>query len=369
MCVALCSKQVLGWNGSSHPVKETRTKKIGYTSLSLDTCTFCEQFCAEACPRLFNWLPRQAEKAIAVRARGPVDSGEPNDVIRSIVAAGLSAGLLDGVLMLDLDPWNLQPVARIADSVEAIVSSVGVQYLWTPIFEALNEAVFERQMEKLAVVASPCAIQAIDQLRRSTKPELRPYQDAILLTVSVFCTGMYLPQLVEELIVREARISPEHVMRLEMSADMEWLQVFTWDGKVHRIPRQKAERYTRDGCASCVDYLGESADLAVGDLGSVSDRSTVLVRTRTGDVFLRNGVRLRLLETGGELSNAALESAASEKSQRQRAQAFKALHILMLDALADPAQRNKAIQQFTRLYRTPTRARSPQISREGCTGC
>jgi len=42
----------------------------------------------------------------------------------------------------------------------------------------------------------------------------------------------------------------------------------------------------------------------------------------------------------------------------------------MLDGLADPQKRAEAIQQFTRLYRTPARpgAVGPDVPR-GCTGC
>jgi len=44
--------------------------------------------------------------------------------------------------MLDMDPWDLKPVARVASTVEDIVDNVGPQYLWAPVFDALNEAVF-----------------------------------------------------------------------------------------------------------------------------------------------------------------------------------------------------------------------------------
>ncbi len=45
--------------------------------------------------------------------------------MRAIVTAGRSAGLLDGVIMLDLDPWTLEPVARVVSTVLEIVSTVG----------------------------------------------------------------------------------------------------------------------------------------------------------------------------------------------------------------------------------------------------
>jgi coenzyme F420 hydrogenase subunit beta len=311
----------------------------------------------------------EAKVALAARARGPIKAGTPNDVIRSILAAGRSAGLLDGVVMLDLDPWDLKPVSRIAFTVEEIVDSVGLQFLWAPVFDTLNEAIFVRGMENLAVVCTPCAAQAIRKVRSSTNPRLRSYQEAIRLSIAVFCSGIYNPELVEDVLVKRMGIPHHQVKRLEVSADHDWLRTILWDGSVRTIPRQQAETHTRLGCSVCDDYLGESADLAIGELGTQDDASTLLVRTPTGDVFVRNAIQMNLLKTTQDVDMDVLATAASEKDRRERARAFKDLRVLMLDALADPLKRSEAIQQFVRLYRTPIQSSDQEIIRSNCTGC
>jgi coenzyme F420 hydrogenase subunit beta len=369
LCVAACSKQVLKWNGGDHPVVEARTKTVGYTKTPLDSCTFCQHFCEEACPRLEHWAPLEARVMLTAAARGPVKSGAPNDVVRAILTAGRTAGLLDGVVMLDVDPWDLKPIARVVSTVEEIVSAMGPQYLWAPVFDALNEAVFEQGMENIAIVGTPCAAQAIRKLKASSNQRLKPYQDVIRLTIAVFCTGIYRPEVIDEILVKRMDVSREQVKRLEISPDREWMRVVLWDGSVRTIPRQQAETYTRPGCGSCDDYLGESADLAIGTLGAPEGASTLIIRSRIGDVFARNAVQLNLLETTHRVDEAALAAAAAEKDRRERAQAFRDLQILMLDGLADPLKRNEAIQQFVRLYRTPIRPGARQEARSGCTGC
>lgn len=369
LCVAACSKQVLVWNGGDHPVLEKRTKAVGYSQGPLDSCTFCQKFCEEACPRLDRWSALEARTILAASARGPVRSGAPNDIIRSILTAGRSAGLLDGVVMLDVDPWDLEPVARVVSSVEEIVSSLGPQYLWAPVFDALNEAVFKRGMENIAIVGTPCAAQAVRKLKASNNPRLYPYQDVLRLTIAVFCTGIYRSDVIKEILVKRMGVEREQVKRLEISPNREWMRAVLWDGSVRTIARQQAERYTRPGCGSCDDYLGESADLAVGTLGAPEGASTLIIRSRWGDVFVRNAIQLNLLETTHRVDEAALAAAAAEKDRRERAQAFKDLQILMLDGLADPLKRNEAIQQFVRLYRTPVRPGILEEMRSGCTGC
>ncbi len=369
LCVAACSKQVLAWAEGDHPVVEKRTKTVGYTKTNFDSCTFCQHFCEEACPRLQRWAPLESRSVLAASARGPVKSGAPNDVIRAILTAGRSSGLLDGVIMLDVNPWSLEPVARVVTTVEEIVSAMGPQYLWAPVFDALNEAVFEGGFQNLAVVATPCAAQAIRKLKSSTNPRLQVYQEVIRLTVAIFCTGIYKPEVVEEVLVKRMDVAPEQVKRLEISPDREWMRAVLWDGSVRTIPRQQAESFTRTGCGSCDDYLGESADIAIGTLGAPEGTSTLIIRSRTGDIFVRNAIQMNLLETTHRVDEAALAAAAEEKDRRARAQAFKDLQILMLDALADPLKRGEAIQQFTRLYRTPVRPGVLKEVRSGCTGC
>jgi coenzyme F420 hydrogenase subunit beta len=267
LCAAACSKQVLKWDGQDHPVLEKRTKTVGYTKETLDSCSFCQKFCEEACPRLGRWAALATVEILSASARGPMKSGAPNDVLRAIVAAGRSSGLLDGVVMLDIDPWTLKPVARVVSTVLEIVSTVGPQYLWSPVFDVLNQAVFKEQMDNIAIVATPCAAQAVRKLKSSTNPLLQPYQEAIRLTLAIFCTGIYKPEMVEEILVKRMDVPREQVKRLEISPDREWMRAVLWDGTVRTIPRQQAESYTRPGCGSCDDYLGESADIAVGTLG------------------------------------------------------------------------------------------------------
>lgn len=306
---------------------------------------------------------------LSATAHGPVRSGSPNDVIRAIITAGRSSGLLDGVVMLDIDPWTLKPVARVVSTVLEIVSTVGPQYLWAPVFEALNQAVFKDRMEDIAVVSTPCAAQAVRKLKASTDPRLSPYQDAIRLTLAIFCTGIYKPEMVEEILVKRMDVQREQVKRLEISPDREWMRAVLWDGSVRTIPRQQAESYTRPGCGSCDDYLGESADIAVGTLGAPEGTSTLIIRSGAGETFIRNAVQMNLLETSHRVDEAALTAAAAEKDRRERAQSFKDLQILMLDGLSDPLKRNEALQMFARLYRTPERPGVTRETRSGCTGC
>jgi len=370
VCVAACSKGVLYWNEEQHPLLEEREKALGLSHIKLRTCEVCEKFCELSCPRLVDWTPLEPRATLSARSDGVVQSGDVNDVIRALLVAARSADLIDGALMLDMDPLTLEPVARVATTVDEIVSSVGMQYLWTPVLSALNEAIFEMGLTKLAIVGAPCVAEGARRLMDAENDRLWPYQEAIRLTIAPFCTGTYLPDMVTELLEQGLGIPRHRVRSLTTSVTEGKLTVSMWDGAERTIPLTEVEPFARHGCGSCDDYLGESADIAVGAIGVQPGYATLIVRTPVGEVFVQNARGFGLLETSDQVDEAALKAAKAEKDRRARAQAFDEFHILMLDALSDPGKRAQVRKQFVNLYGAPQGGASKREVRDvACSGC
>jgi len=370
VCVAACSKGVLYWDGEQHPLLEEREKALGLSRLKLRTCEVCEKFCELSCPRLVDWTPLEPRATISARAACVVRSGAPNDVIQALLVAARSADLIDGVVMLDMEPWTLEPVARVATTVDETVSSVGMQYLWAPVLSALNEAIFELGLTRLAVVGSPCVAEGARRLMNAEHERLWPYQKAIRLTIASFCTGIYMPNMVTELLERGMGIPRQQIRGLTTSASNGTVAVGMWDGTERSVRLTDVEPFTRRGCGSCDDYLGESADIAVGAIGAQPGYATLIVRTAVGEVFLQNARGFGLVETIDQVDEAALRAAKEEKDRRARAQAFDEFRILMLDALSDPGKRAQVRKQFVSLYGAPQAGATRREERNvSCSGC
>ena len=184
----------------------------------------------------------------------------------------------------------------------------------------------------------------------SEHERLWPYRDAIRLTISTFCTGMYMPDMVAELLERGKGIDRRQIRSLATSISDGALTATLWDGAELTIPLTEVEPFTRHGCGSCDDYLGESADIAVGAIGALPEHATVIARTPVGELFVQNARRFGLLETVEQVDEAALAAAKDAKDRRGAAQAFDEFRILMLDALSDPAKRSRVNKLFAGLY-------------------
>jgi coenzyme F420 hydrogenase subunit beta len=311
-----------------------------------------------------------ARAMVSARSAGVVQSGSPNDVIQALLVAARSADLIDGVIMLDIDPWTLGPTVRVARTVDEIVGGVGMQYLWAPVLSALNESIFELGLTRLAIVGTPCVAKGARRLLNAENNRLAPYQQAIRLTIARFCTGVYMPDMVTDLLEQGIGISRHEISSLTTSVTDGALRVSLWDGAERRIPLTEIEPFTRHGCGSCDDYLGESADIAVGTVGALPGYATLITHTPAGGVFVQNANRFGLLETIEQVDEAALKAAKEEKNRRARAQAFSEFRILMMDALSDPRKRAQARKQFVDLYSAPqVRASRREERYVTCSGC
>jgi coenzyme F420 hydrogenase subunit beta len=245
-----------------------------------------------------------------------------------------------------------------------------MQYLWAPVLSKLNEAIFDRGLENLAIVGPPCVAEGARRLKETENPRLWPYQEAIRFTISRFCAGIYMPQIIPELLEGGLGLSRQDIRELTTSIPDGTLTVTSWDDEQRTIPLTEVEQYTRHGCGCCTDYLGESADIAVGRLGAEPDHATLITRTPVGEAIYQIAVRFNLLEVKDQVDEKALNAARAEKDRRTRAKALDELHILLLEALGDPKKQAHVRNCFVKLFGAPQGAdkarRKVDVS---CSGC
>ncbi len=369
MCGAICSKQVLHWSGAEHPQLEKINKSIGLSQFEMDTCSICQRFCEEGCPRLESAPRLKPISQMSVRASGTLAGGEPNDVVRNLLIAAKGSDLIDGALMIDADRAG-KTRARIVTGAGEIAETAGFQYIWTPVLDALNDAVFTYGLKNIAVVSTPCTSQAIRLLMGSKKEGLAIYQQAIRLNIAIFCTGVFQPKGFYDMLTQSNNFAAESIRRVTAYPREGKMRAQLWDGSIYEMELTTAEPYTRAGCARCDDYLGESADIAVGSVGAVSGSSTMIVRTAVGQVFVQNALAMKLIDMQDKTDDAALERASAEKDRRERAQAFDELQLVMLDALRDPQKRSQVKMQFDLLYgRGRSISNKEDIRYAGCGDC
>ena len=231
------------------------------------------------------------------RARPGVPGAQDGGLVSALLVALLEAGEIDGALVAresPTEPWKGEPY--LARTPEEVVACAGSFYNQTMALAALDLNGHDLPPRpRIAVVGTPCEVQAIRAM------QARPWSwgaqrvDAVLLTVALLCTKSFnYEKLMVGEIQRRRGIPLEQVGKVDVIHGK--LLVEDRDGNtLVSEPVRDFHGAALKGCDECADFLGRAADISVGSVGSEDGWSSVLVRTRAGrEAFERVRGRLEL---------------------------------------------------------------------------
>ncbi len=224
----------------------------------------------------------------AVRAAARSDEVQDGGAVTALLTALLASGEIDGALVskpsTDPDePWK--GVATIATTAAEIAAASGSFYNQTMALAALDLSAYPLPAKpRIAVVGTPCEIQGIRAMQARRWSTGAHRVDAVVLTIALLCTksfdyeALLLRELRDRRRVDLDRVSKVDVVRGRMIVEYR-------DGEVAvDEPVKRFHGAALKGCDECADFLGRSADLSVGSVGSMDGWTSVLVRTERGRV-------------------------------------------------------------------------------------
>ncbi|MDA8148075.1 MAG: Coenzyme F420 hydrogenase/dehydrogenase, beta subunit C-terminal domain [Actinomycetota bacterium] len=254
----------------------------------------------------------------ASRPAGVQDGG----VVSTLLIAALAAGEIDGALVTrpsaDPDePWK--GVATVATTPAALLEATGTFYNQTMALAELDLARYDLPPEpRLALVGTPCEIQGLRAMQARRWPTGAHRIDAVVLTIALLCTKSFdYDRLVARRLRDERGVDLDRVAKVDVIRGR--LRVEYRDGEVAvDEPVKEFHGAALKGCDECADFLGRSADLSVGSVGSLDGWSSVLVRTERGRRALdgaKGRLDLRPLDDPGALARLdALDKRVAESS-------------------------------------------------------
>jgi coenzyme F420 hydrogenase subunit beta len=313
-CVAVCPAEGLFFEagrGTESPVSTGTCKE----DLDGVPCGVCYAICPRASGETRQMLGVYTG-AMAARAAFEVPRRQSGGAVTAILASALDEGLLDGVVTVTEDRFTLEPRSAIITSSEALVHEAGSRYSWwVPLLASLKEAVVRRKLRRIAVVGVPCAVQAVQRMRRSDNQLAKPYGRSIRLLVGLFCTESFdYRALVGGVLGEKYGVGPWQVKRLNVSGKLE----VTVEGRDQiTIPLKELEATVRPGCRSCTDFAAVDADISAGAVGAPKGCTTLLIRTPVGRSFVDRAVASGRLVATPAVDITAIERLAREKSRRK----------------------------------------------------
>jgi len=222
----------------------------------------------------------------AVRASARNDDAQDGGAVTALLTALLATGEIDGALVskpsADPDePWK--GVATIATTPAELRAASGSFYNQTMALAELDLSKYALPAKpRIAVVGTPCEIEGLRAMQARRWPTGAHRVDAVVLSIALMCTksfdyeALILNELERKRGVDLDRVSKVDVIRGRMIVEYR-------DGELAvDEPVKDFHGAALKGCDECADFLGRSADLAVGSVGSMDGWTSVLVRTERG---------------------------------------------------------------------------------------
>lgn len=306
-CVVVCPHNVIEY-------VDGKPKQTAKESAAFDFCGVSEgagcDVCATVCPRLW---PRESHLKDAVfgeergledifgvfkhifvaRAKRPdiYEVGQDGGIVTALLAWARESGRIDGAVVsaVGAEDKPCFPTPKVVTTDAEIKASAGSWYTYCANNLALNE-VEERDLKQVAFVGVPCQITPLRKMEHmdpsfligdKKKPKiigrqrgfLRGYSDRVAFSVGLFCTEVFMPELMTDRIEKQMGIPLTEVKQFNVKGEV---LIYQKNGDIGRIPLEEAmHEYQRPECRHCGDFSAEMADIACGGVGT--DRATIVV--------------------------------------------------------------------------------------------
>lgn len=313
-CVAVCPANSLFFEtgeNSTHPLND------GYCKSAVDgvPCGACYEVCPRVNERKIETIGNSID-IVSASANFDVEKKQSGGAVTAILMNALEQGLVDAVITVTEDSWNLKPKSILITSGEMITKQAGSRYnWWVPLLSALKEAVITKKYRNIAIVGVPCVVQAIHEMRKSEHDLIRPFRDSIRLIIGLFCTETFdYEKMVEGKFKKEMGIDPWQIRRLDVTGKLE---ITTDSGEIHTIPLSEVDDCIRPGCAICTDLTALDADISAGSIGSPQGQTTLIIRTPVGNKFFMSAVDEGKLGISDKPDLRPIEKLANKKAKRK----------------------------------------------------
>ncbi len=312
-CVAVCPADALFFHddpGINHPTSS------GYCKMETDSVP-CGA-CYDACPRTG---PQKKEtigsylQMVRAQSTTKIAHQQNGGAVTAILTAAMQSGLIDGVVTLTEDRWDHRPRSVLITSTGELMEHAGSRYNWSvPVIRSLKSAVIDKKLTRIAVVGTPCVVQAARAMKNSQNDLLIPFGRSIRLIMGLFCTESFnYHTLMEEILKGKAGIAPEQVARMDVKGK---LDITLTDGTSKTLTLEEVEKAVRQGCHSCADFSALDADISAGSVGTPDGFTTLIIRTDTGNGFVDHAVSSGALVTSKDVDIGPIEKLATSKQKR-----------------------------------------------------
>jgi coenzyme F420 hydrogenase subunit beta len=307
-CIAVCLADTLAFDS-----------RLG-RPYQVAPCVDCRA-CLDACPR----MPANIKDAVPSDIIGPyqyiqnvrskVGSGrfQNGGAVTALLTAALVDELVDCALVMGMDRWAQKPHPYVVYDAKDLEKCAGSKYTTNAVLEAIKELIKDRNVKNIAIVGTPCTIQAAALLRRSSNEYAVKLAHKVRFLIGLFCFEAFDDSLISEI---TGRLCVPSWRIDKMSAADGRMAIALRDGSIKTIQLSELAECVKPGCRACGDFTAKLSDVSVGSIGGAPGMSTVIVRTPEGMGLFKIAEEMGFIETWNGVNVKAIEKVGRIKLER-----------------------------------------------------
>jgi len=211
-------------------------------------------------------------------------------IVTSLLEFLLKNKLVDAVVAVQhsKDFWKPEPV--IVDDIKDLYKTGGTKYANASTLAIIDQA---RMYENIAVVGTPCMINAIE--KGNLFPSGVQFFKNIKYKIGLFCMESFPYDGVLKLIEEQFDKDYKKITKMDISGGK--FIIYLDSGEDSRVPLKEVKSYARPNCHFCEDLTADCADISVGSIGSPSGWSSVITRSKLGEKIFKDAIKKGLIES------------------------------------------------------------------------
>lgn len=212
------------------------------------------------------------------------------------------------------DRQGLNPLSRLVTDWRDVTKYACSKFMAAPTLAALNFGIQENY-SRLGVVATPCQLTAVAQMR--TNPLAKEdFIDPVALTVGLFCNWSLDTRELSAFL--SGKLNVAAIRSMDIPPPPAGIMAFETDDGPVEIPLSEIKPIIPHTCFICPDMTSEFADVSLGMYEGQRGWNTMIIRSKTGAELIKSACDAGYLETK-EMPQDSIEHltrAAGEKKAR-----------------------------------------------------
>lgn len=303
-CIAVCPTDALTYDS-----KLNRPTQVS-------PCVDCKG-CLDVCPRLPANLKNIVSSEIIgayidiknVRSKTSSDHFQNGGAATALLTAALEEELVDCALVMGMDRWTQKAQPRIVCDPKGLIKCAGSKYTSNAILEAIKDS----KAKNIALAGTPCTIQALGLLRKSSNEYAIKLVQRVRFFIGLFCFEAFDDLLISE-ITRRLGVPSWRIDKM-VAAEGEMV-VTLRDGDQKIIPLAELGDCVKPGCKNCDDFTAKLSDISLGSIGSAPGMSTAIIRTTEGQGLFKIAEEMGYIEAWDSVNVKAIEKVGKIKMKR-----------------------------------------------------